>query len=87
MNSYLTDKLARALAGTNPGQHGAQTVHDVRTLRGSHPTHGSVAVGQAAASGQSYVSSNSLNKLRADQTMGKAFCFGVYGFGWGSGEF
>lgn len=78
-------KLARLLAGQSPNQRARLVVEAKATTRDVHPTRGSAAILQAAASGVR--EAHSMNVRRADGSSGKAFFWDVEGFGWDEGEF
>jgi len=80
----LYNRLNRALQRQS-GQHGeGRRPLDLATARGQHPTQGSEAVRQMAASGSAPIQVVSLNVPGATSTS-RAFIWGITGFGWGDG--
>jgi hypothetical protein len=80
----LYNRLNRALQRQS-GQHpeGRRQLDEL-TARGQHPTKGSAAIRQMAASGAAPIKVISLNVPGATSTS-RAFLWGVKGFGWGDG--
>jgi hypothetical protein len=87
MSQSTESRLLRALGGQSPQSPASRRIMARATTRDLHPVHGSAAVLQAVSGGAPVKSSLSLNVVRADGSKGRAFCFGVPGFGWGQGEF
>lgn len=83
--SDIKTRLIRALAGQAPNMRASQVREAKATTRDVHPTRGSAAILQAAASGVK--SGHSMNVRRADGSSGSAFFWDVEGFGWDQGEF
>ena len=86
MSQSDESRLFRALAGQSPQHPSSRRVMAKATTRDLHPTAGSEAVMQSISGGAPVRASRSLNVTRPDGSKGKAFCFGVPGFGWGQGE-
>ena len=86
MSQTNESRLLRALSGQSPQQASSRRVLAKATTRDLHPLRGSEAVLQTVSSGAPIRVSSSLNVVHADGSKGKAFCFGVPGFGWGQGE-
>ena len=86
MSQTNESRLLRALGGQSPQSPGSRRILARATTRDLHPVRGSAAVLQAAAGGIPVKSTHSLNVVRGDGSKGRAFCFGVPGFGWGQGE-
>ena len=87
MNEADKSRLHRALNRQSPQHPEARRILATATTRDLHPTKGSAAIHQAAASGAAVQTIARLNVTRANGTRGKRFCFGVVGFGWDQGEF
>lgn len=86
MSQADLSRLTRALRGQSPQHPAARRVFAEATARDLHPTRGSRAVMQAVQGGGRPKQVASLNVRRADGSQGRAFCWGVPGFGWGAGE-
>lgn len=78
-------RIARYAAGQAANARGSNVRLAKATTRDVHPTRGSAAILQAAASGVR--EAHSMNVRRADGSSGTAFFWDVEGFGWDEGEF
>ena len=87
MNVKDLAMLRRAIQGQGTSSPSTLVVVAQRTTRDMHPTEGSHSILQAANAGQGRPRTVSINTTRADGSLGKAFSWGIPGFGWGDGEF
>ena len=94
MNNADKTRLLRGLQGAAPTLPPARRKVATATSRDTHPTRGAASIMQAATAGAARPRTTSLNVARgagnpqgAQGTLGRAFSWGVPGFGWGQGEF